>query len=850
MTDTYKTLKNSLFKKARKSFVDLIDISTYDAIDENKKRTREEYYSSSAPERAVEKHRDLVERMYKVSVWKEKPGTIFDDEKCAEAAEEFWKSVKPRAQLLTIVLLLETVKVDSKIWLDFLKVGTGDDPPSLVGLRDSDLPLGKDSLHRLQSYAGNGPGQSGIDLVEDFISRQLRICTVKFDKTDKDDHEAYYRDRSTCYDKGKHLPLLQKIWIGEGGSGKVYRVKFPREHFADYNEKELAMKVFQESDPNADSSFESERKHSRDIREDTRSHASILTSCASLKLDNGHGGLLFFQLADYNLMKYMEEYQVQDTAKSSWMQELADVADALSFLHNKRRFHGDVKSENILVFALAQGGFKLKITDFGIKSGNELQPSYVIASSFSVRRPKPGSVGDDCLNRAPEDHAGTSAGSPAGRDIWGFGTVLAEVLAWFGGNESLESFEEKRRSGMPNDQYYELDHKGRPMLRKAIEDWFVFFLETSEPSDEDIRRLYTDTWLLLRDKIFVVESKLQFRRRRRATAVEVHRQLLNNLAVSKAKRSPSLWGRIVSSGSSVDNASVPRTPPENCSVYASLCRAANFGDSRQDAMNSIVHNASLHDLRCSLENAMKHCNFVLVDLLRSVRFPNGANMFHKAAEAGYIEFFNQLEMVSASDLNKPDAEGRTPLLKAISGRKHVRLDLVKRLVSLGADVNVGDNEGQTPLFYASRLAAPDVIRELLKEDAYANGADADEADANDADDKKADVNKADVVGRTPLHVCVSVVSSDLASDPITCVKLLLAEGADKKRQDIEDRYPLDYALEADRSLTSERWDIVKELCRNTCEEQRVSPYVWRIFLRQPPEIRRQCQDIWRSCNTV
>lgn len=842
MTDANKAFKNSLFKEARKSFIEHIRISTYLAIDEEGNRKLEKYYSSSAPGRAVEEKKTLIERMYKVSVWEGEEGTTFNEEEfAAVAAESFWQSVKPRAQLLTIVLLLGKVKVDSKIWLDFLKDGNGDNPPSLIGLRDSDLPLDKSLLGRLQSYAGSGPGQCGIDLVEDFISRQLRICTVKFNKTDKDDHDAYYRDRSTCYDKGKHLPLKEKTWIGEGGSGKVYRVKFHREHFADYNDKALAMKVFQESDPNADSSFESERKHSRVIREDTRSHASILTSCASLKLDKGHGGLLFFELADYNLMKYMESCEIQDAAKSSWMQELADVADALSFLHNKGRCHGDVKSENILVFTLAQGGFKLKITDFGIKSGNESQPSYVIASSFSVRRPKPGSIGDDCLNRAPEDHAGAHAGSPEGRDIWGFGTVLAEVLAWFGGRESLEDFEKSRYGCGPNDQYYELDHKDRPMLRKAVEDWFVFFLETRAPPDKDIRRLYTQTWALLRNKIFVVETK----RRRRSTAAEVHQKLLENLNVSEEKRSPSLWRRFVKYGSSVDNASVPGTPPENYSVYASLYRAANSGnDLRQDAMDSIKQNSSLRDLRCSLENAMKDCNFVLVDLLRDVRFPKGANMFHKAVEAGYVEFFNKLKQVPASELNEPDTEGRTPLLKAISGREHVRLALVERLVFLGADVNIGDKVGQTPLFYASRLAAPSVIRELLKGTAGAI-----EAGANRADANRADVNKPDVVGRTPLHVCALVVNSDLESDPTECVQLLLDAGADKEVKDKEGKYPLDCALEPSNSLTSERCDIVERLCRNTRDEQGVcARYVREVFFNQSPEIRRQFHKIWS--NTV
>lgn len=63
-----------------------------------------------------------------------------------------------------------------------------------------------------------------------------------------------------------------------------------------------------------------------------------------------------------------------------------------------------------------------------------------------------------------------------------------------------------------------------------------------------------------------------------------------------------------------------------------------------------------------------------------------------------------------ADLNQRDAEGSTPLIKAIQGGNRV---LVKNLIIQGADVNLADRSGNSPLEVASRSGNQEIIR-LLK----------------------------------------------------------------------------------------------------------------------------------------
>lgn len=108
------------------------------------------------------------------------------------------------------------------------------------------------------------------------------------------------------------------------------------------------------------------------------------------------------------------------------------------------------------------------------------------------------------------------------------------------------------------------------------------------------------------------------------------------------------------------------------------------------------------------------------------------------------------------DLNRLDADGRTPLMHAVMGDR-ADAALVQFLLDLGADANVRDRLlGWTALHYAVRDHKAEIVEALLR-----GGANADEAD---------------VFGDTPLWRCVTGTPPS-----VRIMRLLVDWGADPSR---------------------------------------------------------------------
>lgn len=113
-------------------------------------------------------------------------------------------------------------------------------------------------------------------------------------------------------------------------------------------------------------------------------------------------------------------------------------------------------------------------------------------------------------------------------------------------------------------------------------------------------------------------------------------------------------------------------------------------------------------------------------------------------------------------VNERDRWGFTPLHGAAGG-KHV--DMLRYLVARGADVNVANDGGTTPLHLA---ACPHIAQALIEAGAV--------VDARDGNDD------------TPLHVAAAHPEM---RDVVEC---LIGHGADVNAVNREGRTPLDYAL--------------------------------------------------------
>jgi hypothetical protein len=93
---------------------------------------------------------------------------------------------------------------------------------------------------------------------------------------------------------------------------------------------------------------------------------------------------------------------------------------------------------------------------------------------------------------------------------------------------------------------------------------------------------------------------------------------------------------------------------------------------------------------------------------------------------------------------------------------------VKKLLEEGADPNIRDGDGNTPLHFAASKGCAEVARLLLEHGA--------------------DPNAQDKSGETPLHVAASMGHVDV-------VRLLLERGADPSIRNREGKTPLDIARE-------------------------------------------------------
>ena len=109
----------------------------------------------------------------------------------------------------------------------------------------------------------------------------------------------------------------------------------------------------------------------------------------------------------------------------------------------------------------------------------------------------------------------------------------------------------------------------------------------------------------------------------------------------------------------------------------------------------------------------------------------GATPLYDAARAGTYEMVKNLVTYGA-DPTVATKAGLTPLHQAAA---RGNLDMVKDLVQAGADVNAIAENGRTPIFYAAARGKASTVNFLLE--------------------KKAEINLADKDGLTPLHCAAS-----------------------------------------------------------------------------------------------
>ena len=147
--------------------------------------------------------------------------------------------------------------------------------------------------------------------------------------------------------------------------------------------------------------------------------------------------------------------------------------------------------------------------------------------------------------------------------------------------------------------------------------------------------------------------------------------------------------------------------------------------------------------------------------INTTRDKEGLSALDSAIGTGSVDVVKAL-VSQGADVNARDKDGKTSLHRiALKGQA----DMVKLLISLGANVNAKDNNGKTYLHLASERKGqnPDIVKLLIS--------------------LGANVNTKDNNGRTPLHLAA-------AAEHVDMVKLLISLGADVNSKDNDDRTPL------------------------------------------------------------
>ncbi|KAJ4122804.1 hypothetical protein NW768_010249 [Fusarium equiseti] len=411
----------------------------------------------------------------------------------------------------------------------------------------SDVP--QISLPVSKNYLSGVFGEGSED-IRDFLQHQKYFCTIVIG----------FPEDIILQGLSRSKPWLSERPLGSGSFGNVFAVDIAEHHFTENGKLEDTCgqaKVVARKDfaMQTQTSFQTEVKVMKEIRDSTRKHDNVLNSFGTLIIEGDKPEFsLFMPKAEKDLAEYFKETKngggpFSMKERLCLISSAIGLADGLDFLHTgitakgmKRRvcFHMDLKPGNVLIFH-EKGHDIWKISDFGMSKVKDIPRSTPtqedILTDFAklfIPRSKEGTAeaSKTAMQRGPHTFS-PSEGEGSGKtmneksDVWALGCILSLAFTYMEFQvKGLERYSELRRqhSNLATDPFY-----GKSTIRqsfpinKGVVEQHRSLVKAAAKRGSDEKKAVQSMLDLLKDKVFVENQK------RRCQASEVRQKLAETL---------------------------------------------------------------------------------------------------------------------------------------------------------------------------------------------------------------------------------------------------------------------------------------------------------------------------------
>ncbi|KAJ4347978.1 uncharacterized protein N0V89_009350 [Didymosphaeria variabile] len=343
----------------------------------------------------------------------------------------------------------------------FLSPIRAEQPESKIWRPPEDVTLPTNDAEDIKAFYNNlGIERHGF--YDHFFERKKRFCALVLKEGGR--HEV-------SQDVILPFSINDDDLLGEGGAGKVFKVKVGKRHWVDKwlsNPEDMLLAIKRFNPPTTDKlkdRFENEFPNLMRLKHASIKSENVMLPLASLK--HGQQRYLIYDLAENHLGDYMAptnaKYVFTKESTKTVLKNATDLVGALKWIHQYKPYHSvwhnDIKPENILI--LRDSSREIwKLADF-----DRSLAKATLSASGTELRPK-----DEHSYRSPDRKRGKRG------DVWSMACMITLVLSWLAdGPHGIGEFTTLRNNGNPEapDVFYEWNNPESQNLNPGVQKWLV-----------------------------------------------------------------------------------------------------------------------------------------------------------------------------------------------------------------------------------------------------------------------------------------------------------------------------------------------------------------------------------------